>query len=541
MSYGASFKGFISEIPNISVDNFTNKDVAAYFLSHTHTDHTVGLYDQRFIQTLEMNNANIYMSEMSAAIVKYELKNRWKNFDGLEKILEKIMPVGLETISVVLPADPTRRLEETHLLVTVIPAGHSFGSVMFLLQTNSKTILYTGDFRMSSNDVSKHRQLHDNGSPITIDALYIDTTFIDPRYTNFPKRSTSVEVAIHEIDSWLKRDENNRVAVKTSAKFGYEYVFNELYKKLGVKVYVEDVRWKELYSNLGHLTPGVTNSASPIHLCWPKYRTDHSNCTPFESTKLKYLNIHLSAQKWRNFEVDDNPIDKISDHEIDVCFSTHCSRSELMYFKNYFMPKKVVGFPNIICDSPVKRFDDEYNLSPKKRKVDRKIPQGIENLFDTTRRNEINKPMMPEGYGHRGKDPYHPAWMDYCDPYHCNDYHKLACGLNRRTLRFKWFQSGCHIILNNKCASFRGSLKYDMVDVKFCYIYVMYLRLGCQECERGGDMVCGVSLVDNHVALFRDSCALERANCEPGSFHEYEEVRIGLCAYYLNLDTKKLE
>lgn len=33
-------------------------------------------------------------------------------------------------------------------------------------------------------------------------------------------------------------------------------------------------------------------------------------------------------------------------YRIDVCFATHCSRSELEYFVNYLSPKRVVGFPH---------------------------------------------------------------------------------------------------------------------------------------------------------------------------------------------------
>ncbi|XP_063372157.1 protein artemis-like [Cydia amplana] len=337
-----AFNGHISEIPNISVDNFTNRNVQAYFLSHTHTDHTPGLYDHRFIQTLKTNGAVMYMSEMSAAIVKYEVKCRLGSYDT-DEIVKRIRIVGIETIEVLLKADPKRRQRASKLYVTAVPAAHSIGSVMFLFKTDFTTVLYTGDFRISVNDVPKFNQLHDNGAPIPIDTLYVDTTFLDDRYTTFPKRSVSVDAALREMERWLK--EKGRVAIKTSAKFGYEFVFNEVFKKLGVKVFVEEVRWKELYSHIPHLVFGVTNNQSPVHLCWPKNRKDHTHCTP-DPADHKYLNIHLSAQKWIHYDTEDNPINKVSENEIDVCFSTHCSKSELMYFVNYFKPKKVVGFPN---------------------------------------------------------------------------------------------------------------------------------------------------------------------------------------------------
>ncbi|XP_048002832.1 protein artemis-like isoform X2 [Leguminivora glycinivorella] len=403
-----AFNGHISEIPNISVDNFTNRNVQAYFLSHTHTDHTPGLYERRFIQTLKTNDAVMFMSEMSAAVVRYEVQCRLRDCDT-EEIFKRIRIVGIETIEIQLNADPKRRQRATKLYVTAVPAAHSIGSVMFLFKTDFTTVLYTGDFRISINDVPKFNQLHDNGTPIPIDTLYVDTTFLDDRYTTFPKRSVSVDAALREMESWLKR--NGRVAIKTSAKFGYEFVFNEVFKKLGVKVFVEEVRWKELYRMSANL---------------------------------------------------DNP--------------------------------------NFIRD----RF-----------------------------KNEIYKPAMPTKFRERFNRPFAPAWMDYCDPYHCNDYHRAACGLNRRQRVFKWFQSFCHIILNNECAAFRGNLKYDLIAPQFCDAFVLHVRQGCRDCEPDGELVCAVSLVDNQVTLFRDRCALQSTNCEAKTFDEYEEVDMGLCEFYL--------
>ncbi|XP_063392179.1 uncharacterized protein LOC134677649 [Cydia fagiglandana] len=155
-------------------------------------------------------------------------------------------------------------------------------------------------------------------------------------------------------------------------------------------------------------------------------------------------------------------------------------------------------------------------------------------------KNEVYKPMMPTNFRERFTRPFAPAWMDYCDPYHCNDYHKVACGINRRHRVFKWFQSGCHILLNNECADFRGNLKYDQTDTKFCHAFILNVRQGCRDCEPDDKLVCAVSLVDNHVTLFRDRCALQSTNCESNTFDEYEEVDMGLCVFYLKEKALKI-
>ncbi|CAG4969630.1 unnamed protein product [Colias eurytheme] len=146
---------------------------------------------------------------------------------------------------------------------------------------------------------------------------------------------------------------------------------------------------------------------------------------------------------------------------------------------------------------------------------------------------------MNQSWIDRFKRPFHPAWLDWCDPYHCNDYHRIVCGLNRKSNRFKWFQSGCHLVLSNLCAHYRGSLKYDIVDNKYCSLYVMFLRMGCpSECTLKLEPVCGVSLIDSHVVLFRNRCDFKKRNCEGSILEEYEEVDMEMCCFIQRCSNK---
>lgn len=114
---------------------------------------------------------------------------------------------------------------------------------MFLFQTIFTTVLFTGDFRINEKDIYKYAGLHDESEkPIKINTMYLDTTFIEFVYENFPKRSQSIDAMLKEIEKCLLTGRG--VALHTSAKYGYEYVFNEIYKKLGRKVYVNDDRWQ---------------------------------------------------------------------------------------------------------------------------------------------------------------------------------------------------------------------------------------------------------------------------------------------------------
>ncbi|XP_032528426.2 protein artemis-like [Danaus plexippus] len=330
-----AFHGAIEELPGIYVDNFENAakvNARAYFLSHCHADHMHGLSSEELMATLKKSGAKIYTTELSAAIIKTDVNK------DIGDHVQSLKMGGTQILS--FPSIPEQNIPELLLTVTLIPAGHSAGSTMFLFRTTTKTILFTGDFRMNPNDLPKYSALHDDGHPIKLTGLYVDTTFLSYNYDNFPKRSESIEKMCSEIKKWLSY-EQNAVALHTSAKYGYEFAFNEIYRRLGLKVHVPTERWN-LYSSIQHLVPGVTNESTKIHLC--KKKQQHDVCV-MESYG-NYLHVRLSAMKWTKYRHNDPPVKYTSKDHLDVCFATHCSRSELLFFIRYMSPTKVIGFPN---------------------------------------------------------------------------------------------------------------------------------------------------------------------------------------------------
>lgn len=74
----SSFNGVISELPFIRIDNFQVKlfepeAIKVYFLSHYHTDHTVGLFSLGFLKWLSSTNSNIYCTELTATFIYNDL------------------------------------------------------------------------------------------------------------------------------------------------------------------------------------------------------------------------------------------------------------------------------------------------------------------------------------------------------------------------------------------------------------------------------------------------------------------------------------
>lgn len=191
---------------NICVDAFRYGAVEgcrAYFLSHFHSDHYIGL-------TANWTHGPIYCSKVTGSLVKSQLKTAEQYVVELE--FEKKVPIqGTDGV-----------------FVTMIPANHCPGSSLFLFekavsnpnaQANSKEkrtqrILHCGDFRACPAHI-EHPQL----KPETVDALgkikqqkidvcYLDTTYLNPRYS-FPPQNDVIQACANlclELDTTMRAE-----------------------------------------------------------------------------------------------------------------------------------------------------------------------------------------------------------------------------------------------------------------------------------------------------------------------------------------------
>lgn len=357
----STFSGKIQEIPHISVDRFDgiNLKSEAYFLSHCHSDHMVGLFDYQsnFIN----NNKYLYTSEISCAILK-------KQFPMLENNI-RVLDISVST---------TVLLKGGNISVLPIPAGHCPGSVMFLFETNIR-ILYTGDYRINKSDIKKLPPFYNTYNQVVdIEKIYLDTTFFLKSYLKFPRRKESLEELCKIIKEWINKGKNYSIKLYPSAKYGYEYLFIEIFKEIGMPIHVNQKNF-ELYSTIPEMDNSVTTNDSITQI--------HCNCGSFynnvcyKALTSEVRTIKISAFRW----VQDNLEDGLSSNSYNmyyVCYSTHASYEEGVEFLRFLKPKSVeicVEHENPQTNLEIRELIEEV-LRESKPEIESKFEQKLFHL-----------------------------------------------------------------------------------------------------------------------------------------------------------------
>lgn len=166
---------------SICVDAFRYGAIAgcqAYFLSHFHSDHYIGL-------TSSWRHGPIYCSKVTGSLVRQQLRTADKWVVELEYEKPYDIP-NTDGASVIM-----------------IPANHCPGSSLFLFlkkfgdgpRAHTKRILHCGDFRACPAHVNHPLLMPNTVDTLTgklkqqkIDYCYLDTTYLNPRYS-FPPQS----------------------------------------------------------------------------------------------------------------------------------------------------------------------------------------------------------------------------------------------------------------------------------------------------------------------------------------------------------------
>jgi DNA cross-link repair 1A protein len=158
------------------------KDCYAYFLSHFHSDHYIGL-------TALWNHGPIYCSKVTGNLVRQQLRVDQKWVVDLEFEQKVEIP------------------NTNGVYVTMIPANHCPGSSLFLFEKvigkgktpRTQRVLHCGDFRACRAHV-EHPLLRPDvinsvGEKVgqqKLDVCYLDTTYLNPKYA-FPSQEEVIK------------------------------------------------------------------------------------------------------------------------------------------------------------------------------------------------------------------------------------------------------------------------------------------------------------------------------------------------------------
>lgn len=355
----STFGGKFEELPGVSVDRFTydNLNSEAFFLSHCHVDHMQGLNSSQFQNVLLEYNLFLYVSPISKAILD-------KMFPSIKNNIVELELNSVKHIS----------LKNQNLNVMTVPAGHCPGSVMFLFETNERNILYTGDFRMHPHDVKKVKAFYDSfGNKKHIYKIYMDTTFFFNRYQQFPSRKQSLDQLCTIIKKWISQGDHYIINILTSARYGYEFVFMEIFKQILMPVHVDTEQYN-FYSLIPDMDQSVTKDESETQI-YSSFGNKCNGINKIKSPQYKIRNIKLSAMRWNTPKLKSGIWEDDGDI-IYICFSTHASFEECSELIKFLKPEYVE--PCVLGDDKnqkeeifdaIKRLlstNDDY--SPKKKK-----------------------------------------------------------------------------------------------------------------------------------------------------------------------------
>ncbi|XP_078275555.1 protein artemis [Rhinoraja longicauda] len=333
----SSFGGRMAEYPSLSIDRFDRDNLLAkaFFLSHCHKDHMKGLKAPALQRRLECSlKLRLYCSPVTKEILLTSRKYKfWENY---------ITAIEVETPTQISLVDEAAGKKED-ILVTLLPAGHCPGSVMFLFEGMGGTVLYTGDFRLASGEAARLEWLHSGGRVKDISTVYLDTTFCDPRFYQIPSREECLTGIMELVGSWVTLSPYHVVWLNCKAAYGYEYLFTNLSQEFGIQVHLNKLdMFKNMPEILHHVT---TDCMTQIHACrHPKddyfVRGTRLPCgmTARNGTPLHIISIKPSTMWFAERIKRAKVIVRTGESSYRACFSFHSSFTEIKDFLWYIQP-----------------------------------------------------------------------------------------------------------------------------------------------------------------------------------------------------------
>ncbi|XP_027899963.1 protein artemis isoform X1 [Xiphophorus couchianus] len=341
----SSFAGRMKEYPTVSLDRFDRENLhaQAYFLSHCHKDHMKGLKGPLLKRKLQFSRTvRLYCSFVTKELLLNNPKYAfWEEY---------VVPLELESPTQISLVDEASG-EKEEIVVTLLPAGHCPGSVMFLFEGCHGNVLYTGDFRLAVGDASRMEHLHSGSRVKDIQSVYLDSTFYDPRFYQIPSREVCLKGISELIGSWIGQSPYHVVWLNCKAAYGYEYLFTNLGDEFGTQIHVNSLAmFKKMPEILSYVT---TDRTTQIHAC--RHPRDEEffqgnrlpcGCSATDGSPLRIISIKPSTMWFGERTKKTNVIIKTGSSSYRACFSFHSSYSEIKDFLSYLQPVNI--FPSVV-------------------------------------------------------------------------------------------------------------------------------------------------------------------------------------------------
>ncbi|XP_033826141.1 5' exonuclease Apollo [Periophthalmus magnuspinnatus] len=339
-----------------------------FFLSHMHSDHTVGL-------SSTWNNRPIYCSPVTATLLqlKLKVKEQW------------IHPLELGE-PYLLPLDD---IGKEMMTVTLINANHCPGAVMFLFEGYFGSILYTGDFRYTPS-MLREPGLRTN---TTIDVLYLDNTNCDPNRT-LPSRKTATQ----QIKEIIRSHPNHNVVIGL-------YTLGK--ESLLVELALEFKSWVEV-------SVGRMETLKALEL--PDVFTTERGAGRFRVVDQSQIS-HTSMLQFNNEQPTlailptSRPLVSFHPNVHIVPYSDHSSYQELEDFVSAIKPRSIVSILGRCVPGGLSA------LLPNRKHHEFLVPESVR-IYMSRHSNNIDNQVSTSGYNnfHRKLLPLPPKGVIFESP-----------------------------------------------------------------------------------------------------------------------------
>ncbi|KII95048.1 hypothetical protein PLICRDRAFT_693326 [Plicaturopsis crispa FD-325 SS-3] len=371
---------------NIRVDAFSStpsitRAPALHLLTHTHSDHIVGLSAKSFGSLIicsqdakEMllrhevyKERELYATDMRGEHVKTfgHLK-----VEPVKHMNGTIISTGCRDLLRPLPLNtPTQfdLYDDESVTITLLDANHCPGAVMFLIEGARGAVLHTGDFRAEpwfldsitrspflqpylASRTSGRLSRRPSGAPVVkrLECIYLDTACMLSPLTVLTK-----EQATDDLVELIGLFPDSTTFFINSWTWGYEDVLKAIARAFECKIHVDRYKHSVYTSISDPFLRGIVtrdSASTRFHACERFARCPHvAGDIDINGKVVVYINpVTMGAQSWALYAADVKRRSEKGEEitNLLVPLSRHSPLSELQSFVSLFRPRRVV--PNTL-------------------------------------------------------------------------------------------------------------------------------------------------------------------------------------------------